>query len=533
MNGGDLSLTWQYVDKWAKDNPEGEATVFHGTRLTWTQFRDEVDKAAKALIECGVNRGDRVAFLAMAQPEFLITFMAANKVGAMWLGLSPKFTSDELAYIVGDARPAALITLHDYRGHDLNSTIHALDLASEFKVILLLGDSPVLDLNCRAPVFAYNSYVNHDRSNLDESLRDRVKQAKPDDNALLMYTSGSTGKPKGVVHTHASIIANIAAQTRHFMMEETTRSLIHFPINHVAADVELGFGSIFGGGTAVMMDAFDPVETLEIVERERITMFGQVPAMFFLEMTTPKWREMDWSSVKAFLWGGASAPKELLTVLDGIARKHGALLMTGYGSTEVGGFVTYSEPDDSLETLVSGAGRCAPEFELRIVDENRQPVSTGVVGEIAVRGPLLMKEYLNNPEATAKVLDDQSWYYTNDLARLDEAGNLHITGRKSEMYKSGGENVFPREVEAVIEAMPEVLMAAVIGVPDPLFQEVGHAFVMPHPGKSVDEEALRLHCREHLANFKVPKHFDVKPSLPLLATGKINKVALKQMYIGE
>jgi acyl-CoA synthetase (AMP-forming)/AMP-acid ligase II len=173
------------------------------------------------------------------------------------------------------------------------------------------------------------------------------------------------------------------------------------------------------------------------------------------------------------------------------------------------------------------AGRCVEPFELRIVDDERREVPQGRIGEIAVRGPITLKEYWNRPEQTAAVLDADGWYYSSDLGCLDERGYIRISSRKSEMFKTGGENVFPREIEDVLERYPGVLMAAVIGVPHEMYQEVGHAFVMPHPGQSPVVDELHAHCKAYLVNFKVPKRIEVRPLLPMLPNGKVNKMALK------
>ena len=202
--------------------------------------------------------------------------------------------------------------------------------------------------------------------------------------------------------------------------------------------------------------------------------------------------------------------------------------MTGYGSTEVGGFVTYSDANDGMEIIQRSAGKIAEPFELKIVDDNRKEVQNGVIGEIAVRGPFLMKGYLNNPEETAIVIDKDCWYYTSDLAYKDDKDNIYITGRKSEMFKTGGENVFPLEIENVLTTHSKVLFAAVINVPDELYQEVAWAFIMPNPGMSVSEEELRELCKSKLANFKVPKRFLIRSSLPITETGKVDKVSLKK-----
>lgn len=532
MTATDPTLTWHYVEKWAMKRPNAEALVFGEERLTWTQFKEQMDRTAKAFLEIGVKKGDCVAFLGMARNEFLTTFMAANKVGAIWLGLSPKFSLDELRYILSDAQPAVLVTLREYQGKDLlaigEPIVHELPC---LKKVLAIGQ-PIKDVPSLA------DYVNRGRpgleeQRLDQALAARVVRLLPDDDALLMYTSGSTGKPKGVVHTHRSILASVAVQTAKFEFHESMRSLLHFPINHVAADVEIGFATVFAGGTTVSMERFDPVASLQTIEQERITLVGQVPAMFLLQMSVPEFKKADLSSVKAFVWSGAAAPRTVVETLSRIAAETGAHLYNGYGSTELAGFVTYTEPGDDLNTLCDTAGKTADPFELHIVDENRNEVARGVIGEIAVRGPLLMKEYYKNPEATAAKLDADGWFYTDDLAWKDDRDYIHITGRKSEMFKTGGENVFPREIEDVLEAHPDVLLAAVVGVPDPIYGETGCAFVTLRTHHSLTAEELREHCRQYLANFKVPKRFEIRTELPLLPNGKVNKVALKQTVAAE
>lgn len=521
MSEPSLELTWQYVDKWARETPDAEAIVFGGRRLTWADFKRDMDNTAKAFLELGVQRGDRVGLIAMACPEFFTTFMAANKVGASWLGMSPKFAAAELKYMVDDCRPKVLITQRHYDDMDLAQTIAEMNLGtSSVTKVLVMGEA--FD-----GAESLTEFIERARPHLDDPLTQRTASAHPDDVTLLMYTSGSTGKPKGVEQTHRSIIRNIEIEVNRFRVDQQSRTLLHFPINHVAADVEIGFAAIFAGATTVMMDRFDPVATLNTIQQEGITLFGQVPAMYLLEMGLPKFRETDFSSVQTFVWGGAAAPREMLDVLNGIAQKTGARLVTGYGSTEVCGFVTYSEPDDSLDVLEKCAGKCAEPFEIKIVGDEGQDLATGETGEVCVRGDLLMKGYLNKAELTAKVIDADGWYHSSDLGHLDEAGNLVLCGRKSEMFKSGGENVFPREIEEVIETHPNVMFAAVIGVPDPIFQEVGKAFVMVKPGATIEVDELKALCKDRLANFKVPKAFDVRPMLPLLPNGKVNKMALK------
>ncbi len=276
------------------------------------------------------------------------------------------------------------------------------------------------------------------------------------------------------------------------------------------------------------MDKFDPKESLQMVEKEKITALGQIPAMFLLQIKEPQFAQTNLSSIKQYVWAGAAAPSIMLDVLSRVCAKTGATMITGYGSTEVCGFVTYTEKGDDLERLAHTAGKIAEPFELKIVDSRRNELPDGEVGEIAVRGPFLMTGYYNNPEATKKVIDPEGWFYTSDLAFKDAQGYIHLTGRASEMYKTGGENVYPREIEEVIESHSSILFAAVIPVPDEVYQEVGWAFAMLQPGKDVSEEELKTWCKSKLANFKVPKRFFVRQSLPMLPSGKIDKVTLKK-----
>jgi acyl-CoA synthetase (AMP-forming)/AMP-acid ligase II len=522
MNETELNLTWRYAEKWAKEKPDSEAMVFEDERVTWRRFKERMDLIAKAYLEIEVNKGDRVALLSMARIEFLTTYMAAGKVGAIWLGLSPKFKLDELRYLVRGSRPTVLITLREYFGNDLSEMVLALQQEFEcIKKVLVIGEP--FD---GAESFA--EFTGRPRPELTAALEKRAAEVSPDDKALLMYTSGSTGKPKGVVHTHRSIVENIKVQVEKFEMDGDTRMLLHFPINHTVSDTEIGFGCVLAGSAVVLMDKFDPTATLEILTKEKITALGQLPVMFLMEFKEPSFADTDWSRIRQFVWAGAAAPKIMIEILSQICRKTGARLITGYGSAETAGFITYTEKGDDLETLANSAGKIAAQFELKIVDSERSEVPDGKVGEIAVRGPFLMKEYFKNPEATAKTFDKDGWYFTSDLAYKDERGYIHIAGRSSEMFKSGGENVFPREIEEILEAHPAVLFTAVLGVPDETYQEVGWAFVMPMPGQEVAEEELRDLCRSKLANFKVPKQFFVRPLLPLLPSGKINKVALKE-----
>jgi len=521
MKNLELEKTWHFVEKWAEQTPDKEALISGDEKITWSQFKIAMDNTALSFLELGVNQGDCIAFLAMAQNEFLVSFMAANKVGAMWLGINPKLTLNELRFQLSDSQPKILITLKEFMGNDLSANIDTLLNEFEFleKILVLdsnWGEHPLL-----------SEFITAPRTDLIAKLETRTQQTSSNDSALLMYTSGSTGKPKGVIQTHHSIISNVEVQNKHFNMHQDSRALLHFPINHVAADVEIGFAMIMAGGCSVMMDHFHPVSSLNMIAKEKISILGQMPVMFLLQMKQPEFQQVDLSSIETFIWAGAAAPKEMVSALSRLVDKSGAKLITGYGSTETCGFVTYTTHNEKQQRLIQSAGKIAAPFELKIVDDQRKSLATGPVGEIAVKGEFIFSSYLNQKEQTDKVLEN-GWYYTGDLARIDEDGYIYISGRKSEMYKSGGENIFPREIEDIIESHTDVIFAAVIGVPDKLYQEVGWAYIMRRPNSNLSEQDLHDLCSQHLVNYKIPKRFFIEDSLPLLASGKINKLALKK-----
>ncbi len=521
MSSEDPTLLWHYVDYWAARNPQGDALVFGQTRLTWAQFRERVNRTAEAFLELGVEPGDRIAIVSTPRPEFLITFMAASKIRAIWLGISPKLSLDELRYVAGNAQPSLLITVNAYAGVDLIG--RALTLQQEFPSIaevLVIGESP-------EDVPEFHAFTTHARSGWGDLLAQRAAESSDEDEALLMYTSGATGKPKGVLHTHQTVMLNAAIEAEHFRLDATSRFLLHFPINHVAADVEIGYASVLAGAAIIFMEHFEADASLDLITREAITILGQVPTMYIMQIQSPRFAQMDWRNIRTFVWGGAGAPAPVLDALRDIARRTGARIVTGYGSTELCGFVTFATSHDGQDRLAGSVGKSVPPYELRIVGPDRQTLPNGQIGELAFRGPVVMKGYLNAPGLTAEVIDDDGWYYTRDLGSMDDDGFIYLSGRSSEMYKSGGENVFPREIEDVLNTHPAVLYAAVLGVPDPVFGEVGHAFIMFKQGQSAEPEALHDFCLEHLANFKVPKHFSIRTQLPLLPSGKVNKSLLR------
>lgn len=514
-------LSW-YVDHWAREKPDAEAIKFKGQGITWSQLANAVDRTARAFLELGVEKGDCIALVSMSRPEFIITFMAAAKIGAIWTGLSPRFSISETGRILKDCRPVVLITQEHY--DNTNLVERALTFGFELPCIrstLIIG-------NAQKSLSAFDAFIAEPRTHLQEALKQREAEISADDATLLMFTSGSSGFPKGVLHSHRSVLSNVEQEQQLLAMSGDTRILLHFPINHVAANVEIGYCGLYSGACLVMLEDFDAGKVLAAVDEEKITVIGQVPAMYILQMRDPAFQTTTWESVKTFVWGGSAAAQDLLTVLEKICLKTGAHMITGYGATEMGGFVTFTPPGQSAETMSGHVGKPYSNCKLRIVDHARKAVKVGEIGEVAVKGPVLMKGYLNNCGLTEEVMDDKGWYYTSDLGSLDESGNLTLHGRRSEMFKCGGENAFPCEIERVLEAHPAILFAAVIVEPDEIFDEVAHAHVVIVPGVKVSDDDIKEWCAASLSHFKIPRKIFFHKSLPLLPNGKVDKVKLSK-----
>ncbi|HXV93342.1 MAG TPA: AMP-binding protein, partial [Pseudonocardia sp.] len=357
------------------------------------------------------------------------------------------------------------------------------------------------------------------------AARDRVE---PGDPAALVHTSGSSGRPKGALLPHRALVRCALVQGTHVLDPGIPPVVVNnLPVNHVACLGDVTAAVLVAGGTVVLQDRFDPPRVLAALGRERVTVWGGVPAMFALCVADPAFATADLSSVRRIVTGGGPMPLPLARALT----ERGPRLVNLYGLTETVGNVTFTGPDDDLATITGTIGRPDPRYRVDVVRPDGSLCADGEVGEIRVGGDARMTGYLGRPEATAAAFDSRGRLRSGDLAHRRTDGALVLAGRLSERFKSGGYNVDPREVEEVLERHPGVRLAAVVGVPDPLYGEVGHAFVAADPaarGTRVTAESLRTHARAHLANYKVPKRIEVRPELPLLAVGKVDKIRLRQ-----
>jgi acyl-CoA synthetase (AMP-forming)/AMP-acid ligase II len=501
-----------YVFHWASAHPDEPAMALSGSEKTWShsQFSDAVNAYAKALLAAGIEPDDRIALISAPNPQFSILFFAIISIGGIFAGLNPKYQRGELLHIITDSTPKMLFGYNEIVGRDYANDISALrqEVPSIDKAIML--DDPA----ARDAFLAAGADVS------DAQLARIQAAVKPRDPCAIVYTSGSTGAPKGAVLHHSGAVETALAQL-HSGMPRPSRVQNYFPINHVGCLFDIMGTTVVSGGFTVYLESFDPATSLALIDRYNLTLWGGVPTVFQLCLTHPSFESAKLSSVELIFWGGAPCARPVIEALARICPK----LTTNYGMTEVVGAVTLMKPNSDIDRLASSVGFPSPAFEVRrCLDDGSVPADNDPA-EIQARGNAVLLEYWNQPKATAAAFTADGFYKTGDLATLNPDGSYRIVGRVSEMFKSGGYNVYPREVEMALEKHPAVAMAAVVGIPDALYDEVGYACVVPKSAVSIDD--LRAHCRANLANYKVPKHFDITAHPPLLPIGKIDKKALK------
>ena len=450
--------------------------------LSYGVLEEAVAAHAAGLAGAGIGRGDVVAVLGNACPEAGIAFLACCRVGALYLGLNPKYTAREIDYLVADAAPNLLLALP---GQD-----DALTRPGACRVDELL--------DATAP-----------------DLVPDVASIDPDDPCALIYTSGSTGEPKGALLSQRGVVRGARMTLEHWYgLRSQMRTVAQNPINHAGWLVSECVAGLLAGGLLVCRERFDPAETLRLIERERLTLWHAFPAMIVMAMQTPEFETCDLSSLERIALG-TSPPVQVLARLR---ERTGAVVCAGYGLTETsGGTLTATAADAGPDAVATTIGRPLPGVELRIED-----------GELLVRDPCVFLGYYNRPEATAAAIDAEGWLHTGDVVEQGADGNLRLAGRLREMYKSGGYNVYPTEIETAIATHDDVSAVAVVGAPDPKWDEIGIAFLRVREGAAVGVDELREHARERLANYKVPKRFVLVDELPRLANEKVDRMALRE-----
>ncbi|MER3536856.1 MAG: acyl--CoA ligase [Thermus sp.] len=487
-----LELNPDWLGRLAQYHPYRKAVFFRGQWYTYQGLYERARQAAGVLQALGVGRQDRVGILANNHLAFLALYFSTPFLGHILTPFNIRLSLEELRALHAYTRPRVL-----FYGEGFETTAKALDRGA-----LPLGalEGPPA-----------------------------VGEAKVglEDPALLLFTGGTTGLPKGALIPYRQLLVNAIQTVMAWGLTREDRYIQATPMFHAALNV-LTTPLLYLGGGVLIQERFDPEEYLNWVETQRVSLLFLVPTMFQTLSEHPRFAATSFSSVRFAISGGAPCPAPVREAF----RRRGVGFKQGYGLTECGVNCFTFELDEA-EAYPESVGRPMPHLEARLVKEDGQPAGPGEAGELWFKGPVVMLEYFERPEETAKVVVEEGkerWLKTGDLALKDEAGRFYIVGRKKEMYISGGENVFPVEVERALYEHPAVLECAVLGMPDPKWGEVGWAFVVLRPGARTDEEELRTLLKSRLAGYKIPKRFIFLDELPKSGPGKVLKEELRRRY---
>lgn len=492
--------------------PGAEAAVDGETRLTYAELAARVDAIARALIASGVQPGDRVAIMTPPALDFWLSYLATTSIGAIWMGLNPRYQGPEYAYLLGDATPAIVFSVVAYDGRDYLAELQQAG-----------PDVPEF-VSLSAPVgraAGWDAFLARGATVSDEALAARRAAVDPEDIAVIVYTSGTTGKPKGAMLSHRAIVS--IAQTNLCWMADDLESTVSVaPINHVGVLNNVCMNVFAYGGRIIFHHRVDLPELAEISRREQPTYLVASPTSFVMFAANPEQGTARMRHYRLIVFGGGKTAEPLLVPIAA----QGFKLSNVYGQTETCGIVTSTVIGASTAIMSETIGKPLPGADMRIARADGSIADIDETGEIQVFGPYCMSGYFNRPEATAEAFTADGWLRTGDLGVKRADGNFAFVGRLKEMYKSGGYNIYPVEIELALADHPGVAASAVLPVPHPLYQEVGHAFVEPKPGVTLGADELRDFLKPRLANYKIPKSFSFEP-LPLLPNSKIDKQALK------
>ena len=497
----------------ARQRATATAYIDQGSHHSWAAVDEASGQLACGLLGLGLQRGDRIAILGLNQIEWLLLFYAAAKIGVATVGLSVRYRDAELETMLGDSQTKAVFTLSAHEDVDFIAVFTRLGprLPALRHVIAIDG----VGLNSRAALTATPLEVGR--------LSVARRRVLPQDVALVIYTSGTTGRPKGAGLTHASLLASAAAQAAHTRVGDADLLHLASPLNHVGGITCGVLTHLVGGGSIVLVPEFKADRMVALMQQYPPTLVAGVPTMLTLLLMNARIDSVDFSQVRLVFSGGSNVDAVLLERLA--ARLPQATLMNLYGLTETSGAIVMTPWQRSQADLMGSIGQPFEGAQLRIAGANGEALPTGAVGELWFKGAGVVPGYIG--AAAGAGFSADGWLQTGDLGAVDARGVITLKGRKKDMYIQGGFNVYPAEVEALINRHPQVVMAAVIGVPDPVLGEVGRAYIVAQPGSTMREADLRPWCAERLADYKLPRQVVLRDALPMTPAGKIHKAALR------
>ena len=500
-------LYGDWIGRWGRSFPQTEALVdvIENRRYTYGQLADDVNRMANYLQgELGIGFGDRVACLAFNRAEYIKLFLALGRLGAILVPLNFRLAPAEFIYFLEDATPKAIFfdQAHQDRVDGFKSRV-------ELKHHICFDDDKTVG-QALPQVWA----------SLSVEPPEEVAIA-PDDPQLIIYTSGTTGLPKGVILTHGMLTWNAINTNLGWDLRSEDKTILHAAMFYTAGWNVFTLPLFYCRGANILIKSFEADLILDLIEQEGVTIFFGVPTMFQMLMDSPRFASVDFSRVRFMVSGGAPLGQD---ILEAFQSQKSIRIWEGYGLTEAG-------PNNFIANGKLGTvGHPMPHVDVKIVDTNGIEVPIGEEGELLLRGPHICAGYWKKPEETAKAFAD-GWFKTGDFGRIDSDGHFSIVGRLKDMIISGGANIYPAEIERVIETHPAVAGVAVIGVPDDKWGEVGKAIVELHPGSTLSFEELLDYLADRLGKFKIPKYMVAVVELPrTVASGKVQKFVLKEKH---
>ncbi|MGW5520465.1 class I adenylate-forming enzyme family protein [Nocardia africana] len=484
----------------------------------WIRFAEMdawSDRVASGLSRLGIRRGDRVAVNCPNSPEWLAVYFAAAKIGAVVVGLSVRYRENEFARILGDSEARAVITVPSVEGTDFLDILASLrDRLPQLETVVTFGPG--------------GDHTFDQLSNTPAEtglLAEAGAAVHVDDPVMIIYTSGTTGRPKGAVLTHRGQLAAAGAQAQHMRLGPRDTLPVAVPLNHVSGITCCILAALVSRARTVLLPTFDADADAELFRTANLTIWVGVPTMHTLLLDRSRLATVDTTAVRLVVTGGANAEPPLLSRLHSAFPN--AVVMNLYGLSESSGAVVMTPWGSDQETTVRTIGRPLPGVHVKIADTAGNEVAVGEPGDLLLRTPSVMAGYHHLPAETAETIDRDGWLRTGDVAWADNDGFITLHGRATDMFVQGGYNIYPVEVENVLAEHPQVLMAAGIGVPDPVLGEIGRYYVALTSGAEVTVAELAQFCADRIADYKVPKEILVRAHLPLTPAGKVHKVALR------
>lgn len=499
-----------WINKWSIIQPKKNILIFEDHPITYLQLNQRINRLSNLLIELGIKKGDRIAVLLYNCPQYIEIFFSLSKIGAIMVPLNWRLAKPELEFILQDCTPCALIFESEFE-----------NIVTSIRKDLSLFDIRYIELgdNCLDWALSYENSI-YSKSFDDPFLNYYVGDEDPH---ILMYTSGTTGIPKGAVLSHRKTFFNVLNADIFYGLSSEDIMIVSRPMFHSGGLLVDSAPILYKGGTLILKKRFRPQEIMEAVERYRVTILELPATVYQFILNECDISKFDLSSVRCFFTGGERIPIALLKEY----LNRGIVISQIFGQTEAS-TITFLPKEKAIEKIGSIG---VPVFhgEVRIINKDGKDVSINEVGEIIIKGPTLMSGYWKRPDLTSETIKD-GWLYTGDLAKKDEEGFIYIIDREKDMYISGGENIYPAEIEKIYFTHPKIFDVAVIGVANEKWGEVGKAYIVLKPGETMTEEEALKFLEGKIGKYKIPKYVECVEALPKNASGKIQKYILKQWH---